>query len=527
MNKRKLYRALWAALLCIALLCGTFAATADDIIVDIDIETEAAPSTASNDLALELESGLEDLIEKSPVIELDNAALALDDGMPSPELNEIEPDAMILSNDESTEPEADKVLLRVAYFGPTLTKEYDCSNLSVKNTGTQEAPVYAYTVTPPKAEDFRLEPAEGYEWVDGHRDVTIVVDFDSSNPTFIPFEKYSKFPSANAGNYELRFQFKLTGPDADYYTADIVSIPAAIFPREVVITPRTGLAKTYGLKDPAYKEDQWIRIKNASDGTYLIEQEVSGVPGYGVPLNTVDGKQTLTITNLVYLVREAQLRGDKKLFPNDGWLGRESGEDVGRHRITIGDVDFGPNFATTVTEEYFAITAKGISDEDVTVDDIPDRTYTGKEFKPKPVMAYNGKRLQAGKDYKLTYANNRKVGTAIVTITGKGNFTGRRVLNFDILPPKTAIAKLTAGKGQITVNWKKASGVGGYQVSYSLKSDFSDETKKNVKGASKKSLVLKNLQSSKIYYVRVRTYKGVNGKYYYSDWSKAKKVTTK
>ena len=132
-----------------------------------------------------------------------------------------------------------------------------------------------------------------------------------------------------------------------------------------------------------------------------------------------------------------------------------------------------------------------------------------------------------------TYGNgimgsfNRKVGTAIVTITGRGNFTGRRVLNFDILPPKTAIAKLTAGKGQITVNWKKASGVGGYQVSYSLKSDFSDETRKNVKGASKKSLVLKNLQSAKTYYVRIRTYKGVNGKYYYSAWSKAKKIKTK
>ena len=41
------------------------------------------------------------------------------------------------------------------------------------------------------------------------------------------------------------------------------------------------------------------------------------------------------------------------------------------------------------------------------------------------------------------------------------------------------------------------------------------------------SSTIKKLKAKKKYYVRIRTYKTVNGKKIYSDWSKSKKVTTK
>ena len=91
----------------------------------------------------------------------------------------------------------------------------------------------------------------------------------------------------------------------------------------------------------------------------------------------------------------------------------------------------------------------------------------------------------------------------------------------------TAISRLAAGKGKVTVSWKKISGVTGYQVAYSLKSSFSSQVKKTAKGATKKSLVVNGLKSRKTYYFRIRTYKTVNGKTYYSPWSKAKKVRVK
>ena len=38
---------------------------------------------------------------------------------------------------------------------------------------------------------------------------------------------------------------------------------------------------------------------------------------------------------------------------------------------------------------------------------------------------------------------------------------------------------------------------------------------------------LKNLKQGKVYYIRIRTYKTVGGKKYYSEWSTAKKKKLK
>ena len=39
-------------------------------------------------------------------------------------------------------------------------------------------------------------------------------------------------------------------------------------------------------------------------------------------------------------------------------------------------------------------------------------------------ILYDGKTLKKGTDYTVKYLNNTKVGTATVTVTGKGNYTG-------------------------------------------------------------------------------------------------------
>lgn len=511
MKKRNFRLTLWAALLCVALLCGTIAA-AEEVILDLDIEAAGVETVTSNgdDLNLELDPGIDSLMEDDPVVALDDMLLNLDGGSTPEAPKATEDNAVILANDESSESEEDKVPLHVIYLGPALTKDYDCTRNIFKKT---ESGGYAYLITPPKAEDFMVEPAKGSAWVEGHKDVRIKVT---------SIKKSELFAARDAGSYELNFTFGLDGADADYYAAESVAIPAKIIPLEVVITPRTGLSKTYGDRDPAYKEGSWL----SNDETSPLHQDVSGVPGYGIPVNVVDGTLQLTITNAAYLLAEAKLNGTK-FFPNDGWLSRKAGEKVGRYRITIGKMDFGPNFKTTLLEDYFTITPRPVTDESVTIASISNKTYTGKAITPNPVLKFNGKRLKVGRDYKVAYANNKKVGKAKVTITGMGNFTGRQVIYFNIIPPKTAISKLTAGEGQITVNWKKVGGVTGYQVAYSLKSDFSTQTMKNVKGSSKTSLVIKNLKSQKTYYVCIRTYKTVDGKNYCSSWSKAKKITTK
>ena len=100
---------------------------------------------------------------------------------------------------------------------------------------------------------------------------------------------------------------------------------------------------------------------------------------------------------------------------------------------------------------------------------------------------------------------------------------------------KPTISKLTKGKKQFKVSWKKVSGVSGYQIQYSTSSKFYKSKTKSVtiKGNKSKtpSKTVKSLKSKKTYYVRVRTYKNVkfNGKTVkvYSGWSKVKSVKTK
>lgn len=271
-------------------------------------------------------------------------------------------------------------------------------------------------------------------------------------------------------------------------------------------------------RDPVFKQGTLL-FKNITDPTSPYYVDVSGVPGYGVPVFTDDDRETLK-----YLAQEAVLK-DRDMFP--GWLGREPGEDVGRYRITVGDMDFGPNFSISLGEEYFTITPRSLSDATITVDDIPNQVYTGKALKPVPNLEYEGETLIRGKDFTLTYANNRKPGKATVTVTGRGNYTGRLKLSFTIAPCSTTLSRLTAGKARVTVAWKKASGVTGYQIAYSQKSSFSGQVKRNVKGAYKTATVVKGLRSGRTYFFRIRTYRKINGKTYYSAWSKTRSVKVK
>lgn len=67
-----------------------------------------------------------------------------------------------------------------------------------------------------------------------------------------------------------------------------------------------------------------------------------------------------------------------------------------------------------------------------TVRGLKKLTYNGKARKPKPQVTLGGKKLAVGKDYKLTYANNKAAGKATVTVVGTGDYTGKVRATFTI-----------------------------------------------------------------------------------------------
>ncbi len=98
------------------------------------------------------------------------------------------------------------------------------------------------------------------------------------------------------------------------------------------------------------------------------------------------------------------------------------------------------NYGGTLLGTY-TIDPLSISDGNVTIDPIADRTYTGAAQEPPVVVKLNGVVVPSS-NYTVSYSNNINVGTANVTLTGKGNFTGsRNDVTFKITP-KT-LAKLT------------------------------------------------------------------------------------
>ena len=70
-----------------------------------------------------------------------------------------------------------------------------------------------------------------------------------------------------------------------------------------------------------------------------------------------------------------------------------------------------------------------------TIADIADQAYTGSAIVPDITLTVGGKVLTAGSDYLVSCTNNVNVGTATLTATGQGNYTGTLTKNFRICYP--------------------------------------------------------------------------------------------
>ena len=158
-------------------------------------------------------------------------------------------------------------------------------------------------------------------------------------------------------------------------------------------------------------------------------------------------------------------------------------------------------------------------------------TYSGGVKTPSvTVKDANGNALHNKTDYIVQYASGRKnVGTYKVIVTFKDNYSGKKTLSFTINPKGTAISSLSKSKKAFTAKWKKQSAqTSGYQLLYSTNSKFKSRNKYvTVSSYKTTSKTIKKLAAKKKYYVKIRTYKSVSGKKYYSGWSAAKTVVTK
>lgn len=114
---------------------------------------------------------------------------------------------------------------------------------------------------------------------------------------------------------------------------------------------------------------------------------------------------------------------------------------------------------TDAEAKYKSLTpAAKISITEVTVNKIKDQYYTGKAKKPSLTITYKGSSLNVNKDYTVSYKNNTKIGTATVTVKGKGNYTGEISKTFKITVKKNA--NYTIGNYKYKITNAKTNGKG-------------------------------------------------------------------
>lgn len=116
----------------------------------------------------------------------------------------------------------------------------------------------------------------------------------------------------------------------------------------------------------------------------------------------------------------------------------------------------GINGYTGTVKKSYKITKYSLASTDGKIDvaEIGTQVYTKDGAKPKPVVTYTNDEgtivLTEGKDYTLSYANNKAVAdkTALkaptVTITGKGSFSGKTAVKFNIVASDLDVTTITA-----------------------------------------------------------------------------------
>lgn len=128
----------------------------------------------------------------------------------------------------------------------------------------------------------------------------------------------------------------------------------------------------------------------------------------------------------------------------------------------------------------------------------------------------------------ISYKDNKNIGKATVTVTGKGDYKGYTgTATFKILPPKVSFTSVTGGEKAVTAKWRKTAQAEVYQIEYCTRKAFDKNVKRKTVKDGSLSIVIDGLDGGKNYYVRIRCGKKVGTTNWYGEWSTARSVKTK
>ncbi len=120
----------------------------------------------------------------------------------------------------------------------------------------------------------------------------------------------------------------------------------------------------------------------------------------------------------------------------DYTLSFENNIEVGTATVTVTGTGIYEG-TVTATFEIIAPTPGKIDITGATVElEYTSATYAGSALEPAVIVTFDGTELIAGTDYTVAYSGNDGVGTAVVTVTGMGDYEGSATATFEILAPQ-------------------------------------------------------------------------------------------
>ncbi len=169
------------------------------------------------------------------------------------------------------------------------------------------------------------------------------------------------------------------------------------------------------------------------------------------------------------------------------------------------------NAYNAATSNILKVTIQGRS---FAVGNVSSKIYSGKAITQSISVTSGTSKLVLGRDYSLSYRNNKEVGKASIIVSGMGNYIGKVEKYFYILP-----AKVVGGKGskaassKINLVWTSSkSKVSGYEIQMSTAKNSGYKSITSVQ--NKKAYTYKNtkLKKKTTYYFKIRAYIVIDGK---------------
>lgn len=292
----------------------------------------------------------------------------------------------------------------------------------------------------------------------------------------------------------------------------------------------------------------------------------TGKPMFGSSSYTIVKKEAAKDTTVTGTASYTKTLGDKAFTldakaDSEGKVTYESANEDVAVVSTKGKVTLTGAGTTTITvkvaatetqkeaEKEITITVKDAPKQEPEKEIVKEVIGTQKiDAKSSVTKTYGAKafNLNAKATGALTYTtSNKKVATVDnagkVTIKGTGKAVitikaaatdkvqeATKEVTITVKPKKQTATVSNKTKKQLKISWKKDTKATGYEVVYASNKAFTKNvTTVNVKKNSTKSYKAKKLQKGKTYYVRVRSYKTVDGERIYGAYSTAVKVQVK